>query len=132
MAAFVGRWRMETSENFDEYMKAVGVGMMLRKTAGALKPDIVFSIDGDTWKLRSESTFKNTEIVFKLGEEFDETTADGRKVKTTMTLEGDNKLIHKQKGDPDSTLTRTIEGDTLTMTLEAKGVKSTRVYKKVK
>jgi hypothetical protein len=54
---------------------------MLRTTGNALKPDVVIAVDGDSWKLRSESTFKNTEINFKLGEEFDEKTADGRECK---------------------------------------------------
>lgn len=131
MAQLIGKWRMESSENFDEYMKAVGVGMLLRKTGNAMKPDTIISQDGDTWKLRTESTFKNTEITFKLGEEFDETTADGRKVKSTITQEGDNKLIHAQKGDVDTTLLREVAGDTLTLTCDAQGVKAIRVYKKV-
>ena len=63
------------------YYCVSGVGLLTRTTANALKPDTIISIDGDTWKLRTESTFKNTELVFKLNEEFDETTADGRKVK---------------------------------------------------
>ena len=43
------------------------------------------------------STFKNIIIKFKLGEEFEETTPDGRKVQCTFTFE-DNKLIQVQKG----------------------------------
>lgn len=122
---------MESSDNFDEYMKAVGVGLVLRKTGNAMKPDTIISQEGDSWKLKTESTFKNTEISFKVGEEFDETTADGRKVKTTITFEGDNKMIHAQKGDVDTTLTRVVDGDKLTLTCVAKGVTSVRVYKKV-
>jgi len=132
--AFIGRWKLDSSDNFDEYMKAVGVGLLLRKTAGALKPDTVISKEGEgdelKWKIRTESTFKTTEIDFKIGEEFAETTGDGRDVKTTVTLEGDNTLVQSQKGDPDSVLKRVVDGDTLTLTLEAKGVVCTRVYKK--
>ena len=36
----------------------------------------MISRDGDNWKLRTESTFKNTEINFTLGTEFDEETGD--------------------------------------------------------
>jgi fatty acid-binding protein 3 len=45
------------------------------------KPTTVIEVAGDTVTLKTQSTFKNTEINFKLGEEFDETTADDRKVK---------------------------------------------------
>lgn len=45
------------------------------------KPTTLISVEGDTVTLKTQSTIKNTEISFKLGEEFDETTADDRKVK---------------------------------------------------
>lgn len=36
--------------------------------------------------VRTQSTFKNTEISFKLGEEFDETTADDRNCKVSLKI----------------------------------------------
>ncbi|KAG8441896.1 hypothetical protein GDO86_010903 [Hymenochirus boettgeri] len=109
MDCFLGTWGLEHSENFDAYMEAVGVGFITRKAAGSLKPDVLISVDGDVYKVRTESTFKNSEFVFKLGEEFDETTADGRKTKTTVTLEN-GVLIQFQKWDgKESTVTREIK-----------------------
>lgn len=55
--------------------------MALRKMGNLVKPTLVITLDGDKMVLKNTSTFKNTEISFKLGEEFDETTADGRSVK---------------------------------------------------
>lgn len=45
------------------------------------KPTTIISMEDDVITLKTVSTFKTTEIKFKLGEEFDETTADDRKVK---------------------------------------------------
>ena len=46
------------------------------------KPNLVISVDdAGLVSMKSETTFKTTEIKFKLTEEFDETTADGRKTK---------------------------------------------------
>lgn len=46
------------------------------------KPNLAISVDdAGLISMKSESTFKTTEITFKLNEEFDETTADGRKTK---------------------------------------------------
>lgn len=45
------------------------------------KPTVIISQEGDKVVVRTQSTFKNTEISFKLGEEFDETTADDRNCK---------------------------------------------------
>ena len=58
-----------------------GVGMVTRKLGQAAKPTTEIKQDGDTWTIATFSTMKNTLITFKLGEEFEETTADGRKVK---------------------------------------------------
>ena len=52
------------------------------------KPTTVIAVEGDVVTLKTQSTFKNTEISFKIGEEFDETTADDRKVKVRFTGSG--------------------------------------------
>ena len=49
--------------------------------AGMAKPNLIISVNGDVITIRSESAFKNTEISFKLNQEFEEVTADDRKVK---------------------------------------------------
>jgi len=37
----VGTWRLEKSENFEEYMKAVEVGFMMRKLGATVKPNVI-------------------------------------------------------------------------------------------
>lgn len=71
----------------------------------SVSPTVELTEDGGTYTLKTSSTFKNSEIKFKLGEEFDEETPDGRKVKSTVTLDG-NKMIHVQKGDKETTIER--------------------------
>ncbi|TWW54172.1 Fatty acid-binding protein, brain [Takifugu flavidus] len=76
--AFCATWKLVESENFDDYMKALGVGFATRQVGNVTKPTVIISLEGDKVVVRTQSTFKNTEISFKLGEEFDETTADDR------------------------------------------------------
>lgn len=52
-----------------------------RQMAGMTKPTTIILLDGDKVTVQTRSAIKNTELSFKLGEEFDETTADDRKVK---------------------------------------------------
>jgi len=127
--AFIGTWKMVSSDNFDEYMKSVGVNVLVAKIGGSLKPTMIISREGDTWTLKSESTFKNHKVDFKIGAEFDETTIDDRKMKTTFTLDG-NKLTQDQKGDIPSVITREVDGDKITVTCKAKDVVATRVYER--
>ncbi|XP_037549024.1 fatty acid binding protein 4a [Nematolebias whitei] len=93
---FVGTWKMISSENFDEYMKALGVGFATRQVGNRTKPNFVLSLDDQgTICMKSQSTFKTTEVKFKLNEPFDETTADDRKTRSVVTLEN-GKLVQKQ------------------------------------
>uniref|UniRef100_A0A4X1U4L4 Cytosolic fatty-acid binding proteins domain-containing protein n=1 Tax=Sus scrofa TaxID=9823 RepID=A0A4X1U4L4_PIG len=117
--AFVGTWKLVSSENFDDYMKEVGVGLATRKVAGMAKPNLIITVNGDMITIRSESTFKNTEIAFKLGQEFDEVTADDRKVKSTITLDGGT-----------TTINRKIVDDKLVVECIMKGVTATRIYER--
>ncbi|XP_030268823.1 fatty acid-binding protein, heart [Sparus aurata] len=128
--AFVGTWNLKTSDKFDDYMKELGVGFATRKVGGMTKPTTLISVEGDTVTLKTQSTIKNTEISFKLGEEFDETTADDRKVKSIVTVE-DGKLVHIQRWDgKETSLVREVNGNALTLTLKLGDVVSTRLYER--
>ncbi|EDV91219.1 fatty acid-binding protein, muscle [Drosophila grimshawi] len=131
MASFVGKkYKLDKSENFDEYMKELGVNMVLRKMGNSVSPTVEVTVDGDTYTMTTTSTFKTSAISFKLGEEFDEETLDGRKVKSIITLDG-NKLTQEQKGDKPSTIVREFSDSELITTLTIGAVKSVRVYKAV-
>ncbi|EDW80925.1 fatty acid-binding protein [Drosophila tropicalis] len=131
MASFVGKkYKLEKSENFDDYMKELGVGLVLRKMGNSISPTVEVTLEGDTYTLTTTSTFKTSAISFKLGEEFDEETLDGRQVKSVITLDG-NKLVQEQKGDKPTTIVREFTDSELTTTLTIGSVKSVRVYKAV-
>uniref|UniRef100_A0A8C4UED2 Cellular retinoic acid binding protein 1 n=1 Tax=Falco tinnunculus TaxID=100819 RepID=A0A8C4UED2_FALTI len=81
MPNFAGTWKMRSSENFDELLKALGVNAMLRKVAvaAASKPHVEIRQDGDQFYIKTSTTVRTTEINFKIGESFEEETVDGRK-----------------------------------------------------
>lgn len=72
-------------ENFDEFMKELGVGMVMRMAAKGVKPRLVIAENGDKWTIRSESTFKTVAYDFKPDVAFDETTPDGRELTVCST-----------------------------------------------
>ncbi|XP_014474982.1 PREDICTED: myelin P2 protein isoform X1 [Dinoponera quadriceps] len=126
---FLGkRYKLFSSENFDDFMKALGVGLMTRKMGSSVSPVVELTENNGTYTLKTTSPFKNTEIKFKLGEEFDEETADGRKVKSVCTLEG-NKLVQVQKGDKDTTIEREFSPTEMKAIMKADDIVCTRVYK---
>ena len=80
---FVGSWDLIQSDNFDNYMKEIGIGLVARTAGKALKPTLTFEVspDGAHWKFTSTSTFKTHATEFDISKEFNEETIDGRKMK---------------------------------------------------
>ena len=76
-----GDWKLTESVNADEYLKALGISFFMRKLANSVKPDVSFVSNGDEYSFTTSSTIKTHSIRFKLDQEFDEETIDGRNVK---------------------------------------------------
>nr|XP_056710222.1 myelin P2 protein-like [Euleptes europaea] len=128
---FVGSWKLVSSENFDDYMKELGVGLATRKLGSLARPKVIISMKGDVITIRTESAFKNTEITFKLGQEFEETTADNRKTKTAITLEKGS-LIQVQKWNgKESTIRRKLVDGKMVVECIMKGITCRRVYERM-
>ena len=57
-----------------------GIGFAQRQMGKLVTSYEEISQDGDTWTLSIHASIKRGRVSFKLGEEFDETTLDGRRV----------------------------------------------------
>ncbi|KAG8335541.1 fatty acid-binding protein, muscle-like [Homalodisca vitripennis] len=116
-----------SDENFDEIMKILGVGYVTRNLGKLAKPVMELSEDNGVYTLTSESTFRNTITKFKIGEEFDDETPDGRKVRSTFTQEK-NKLIQVQRGDKVTTIVREFADNEVKVTVKVGDIASVRIY----
>lgn len=138
MEDFQGTWILENTENFDGYMRKLGVNFVMRKLGNLAKPtqEVKVSDDGEVYiKTVTSSTIgKWSEITFKLDQEFDEKTIDGRQVKSMVTKEDDG-FLHTQNplnGGPKTTIRRQMEDGKYIMKLECDGEVCTRIYVKPK
>ncbi|XP_007520227.1 fatty acid-binding protein 12 isoform X2 [Erinaceus europaeus] len=86
---FQGTWKSISCENFEDYMKELGIGRASRKLGCLAKPFVTISTVEDIMTIKTKSIFKNNEISFKLGEEFEEITSSGHKTKSMITLDND-------------------------------------------
>merc|ERR1712212_1087503 len=131
MALLVGSYTLTTSDNFDEFMKALGVGLMMRKMGATVTPTLTVKEADGQYTVTTSSTFKSSEITFRLGEPVKETTMDGREAMSTFTLEG-NTLTQKQEASKgaSSTYIRIFKEKELETICECNGVKATRIYKR--
>lgn len=89
---------------------------MTRKMGNAVSPVVTLQKEGDEYVLTSDSTFKHVVLKFKPGVEFDQETPDGRKVKSTITVDG-NTLHEVQKGadGKQTVIDRTFSNDEVKM-----------------
>ena len=133
LSDFVGKkYKLESNENFDDYMKALGINFFGRKIAGAVVPVVQLSKEGDTYTITSGNAVKTFVISFKIGEAFDHETPDGRKVKSTIMLEGEDTLMEDQEGGGKSIkIVREFSPAELKMTMTLDSVVCTRIFKLV-
>ncbi|XP_072932822.1 fatty acid-binding protein-like [Epargyreus clarus] len=90
------RYRMKSSENFEEYLEFLGVSLIVRKIITNLPCDCILSQNPDgSYTITITTTFKNFKVKFVPGVEFESMRLDGEKVKAVMQIEG-NKLIETQ------------------------------------
>merc|ERR1712227_570326 len=134
MVQMTGTYTRVSEEGYEDFLKVLNVGFMLRKAALASTPVMTITEAGGNWTMVTKTTMKSIELKFRLGEEFDETTTDGRTVETTVVKEGDNKLITTQKavkaGEKDVVAVREFNADGLIMTTTVGSVSSKQVFKR--
>ncbi|KAK6483813.1 retinol-binding protein 2-like [Huso huso] len=131
-ADYNGTWEMESNENFEGYMKALGIDFATRKIAQHLSQTKVLSQNGDKFETKTLSTLRNYELNYTVGEEFEEHTKglDNRVVKTLVTWDGD-KLVCVQKGEKQNRgWKHWIEGDKLHLEITCEDQVCHQVFKK--
>ncbi|CAB1348141.1 unnamed protein product [Coregonus sp. 'balchen'] len=124
-ADFNGQWVMVTNENFEDIMKAIEASAYRWQTK-------VIVQNGDKFETKTLSTFRNYEVNFTIGEEFEEVTKglDNRTIQTLVTWDGD-KLVAVQTGEKANRgWKQWIEGDLLHLEIHVEDKVCKQVFKK--
>merc|ERR1712114_160917 len=115
MDSFKGKWERTSADQYEEFLKALDVNFLLRKAATMSTPVMTVSEEGGVWSILTSTTLKSMELKFKIGEEFDETTPDGRDVTAIVTLENGNQFVSvqtaKKDGQKSTKVIREFNGD---------------------
>uniref|UniRef100_A0A3Q3XE02 Cellular retinoic acid-binding protein 1 n=1 Tax=Mola mola TaxID=94237 RepID=A0A3Q3XE02_MOLML len=137
IADFSGKWKMKSSENFEDLLKVLGVNVLLRKiaVAAASSPAVEITQQGDSLSIRTSTSVRTTHVNFTVGQSFDEATVDGRPCTSFPKWETDTKISCEQtlqKGDgPKTAWTRELTNDReMILTMTAGDVVCTRVYER--
>merc|ERR1711963_1146759 len=109
MSECTGKYKLATSENFEEFKKVLGVGLLTRKLGNKTSPTVTITKEGDEYNFRQDS-IKTSEFKFKVDVPFEEITADGMK---------------GTDGGKDSVCVREFFADKLIAVCQCEGVETT-------
>ncbi|XP_052751949.1 fatty acid-binding protein-like [Galleria mellonella] len=136
MDQYLGKkYKLKSSDKFDDFLKFLGIGLLQRKTATSLSPvcELTRADDG-TYTYSFTSPVKSLKYVFKEGEETVTERADGAKMMSTFTFEGDDFIqIEVHDNGKRSRHVRTFTEDKIVVisTIEGWDDKAVRVYERV-
>ncbi|KAL5103765.1 hypothetical protein TcWFU_008538 [Taenia crassiceps] len=138
MDDFLGSWKLESNEGLNELLLRLGAGYISRKALNASKPVLTFTREngpGDSrlsewYSLKTSSALKSSACVFRIGYTFDETTTDGRNVRTVFIVDGQT-LKQEQAGTKTTYITYTREGDMLKTVIKLEDLTCFRNYRRV-
>ncbi|EPY82065.1 fatty acid-binding protein, liver [Camelus ferus] len=112
---FSGKYELQSQENFEAFMKAVGLPDDLIQKGKDIKGVTEIVQNGKHFKLTITTGTRVIQNEFTLGEECELQTMTGEKVKAVVQLEGENKLVTTFKGIKSVT---ELNGDTITSSCE--------------
>ncbi|KAK9522928.1 hypothetical protein VZT92_019364 [Zoarces viviparus] len=114
--SFSGKYQLESQENVESFMKAIGLPDELIQKGKDIKSISEIEEDGDNFKVTVTTGSKVLVNTFKIGEEAELETLTGEKAKAVVQRDG-NKLTVSLKGI--LSVTELVDGNTIvnTMTL---------------
>ena len=68
MEAFKGKYTRTSAEKYEEFLKEMNVGYLLRKAATISTPTLEVSESDGVWTIKTSTTLKTMELKFKVGE----------------------------------------------------------------
>ncbi|XP_004844619.2 fatty acid-binding protein, liver [Heterocephalus glaber] len=126
--SFSGKYQLQSQENFEPFMKAMGVPEDLIQKGKDLKGVTEIVQNGKHFKITMTTGSKVDKHEFTLGEESEMETMTGEKVKSLVNMEGENKLVATFKNIKSVT---ELNGDTLTSIMTLGDIVFKRISKRI-
>ncbi|NXW84899.1 FABPL protein, partial [Alopecoenas beccarii] len=126
--SFTGKYQLQSHENFEPFMKAIGLPDEQIQKGKDLKSITEIVQDGKNFKITTTTGSKVLHNEFTIGQECDMELMTGEKVKALIQMEGDNKLIGSIKGLQSVT---ELNGDTITHTMTIGDITYKRISKRI-
>ncbi|XP_051279239.1 fatty acid-binding protein, liver-type [Dicentrarchus labrax] len=126
--SFTGKYQLESQENFEPFMKAIGLPDELIQKGKDIKSISEIEETGDNFKVTVTTGSKVLINTFTIGKEAELETVTGEKVKAVVQREG-NKLKVSLKGI--ESVTEMVDGNTIVNTMTLSGIVYKRTSKRM-
>ncbi|XP_029019510.1 fatty acid-binding protein, liver-type-like [Betta splendens] len=126
--SFAGKYQLDCQENFEPFMKAVGIPDDLIQKGKDIKSISEIEESGDNFKVTVTTGSKVLVNAFTVGQESELETLTGEKVKAVVHREG-NKLRVNLKGI--ESVTELVDGNTIVNTLTLGNIVYKRTSKRM-
>ncbi|NXH75727.1 FABPL protein, partial [Hydrobates tethys] len=126
--SFTGKYQLQSHENFETFMKALGLPDEQIQKGKDIKSISEIVQDGKKFKITVTTGSKVLHNEFTVGEECEMEMLTGEKVKAIVQLEGDNRLVANLKGLKSVT---ELNGDTITNTMTMGDLTYKRISKRI-
>ncbi|ELK11287.1 fatty acid-binding protein, liver [Pteropus alecto] len=125
---FSGKYQLQSQENFEAFMKAMGLPDDLIQKGKDIKGVTEIVQNGKHFKLTITTGSKVIQNEFTLGEECELEAMNGEKIKTVVKMEDENKLVTTIKGIKSIT---ELNGDIITNTMTLGDIVFKRISKRI-
>ncbi|XP_019367307.1 PREDICTED: retinoid-binding protein 7 [Gavialis gangeticus] len=129
---FNGTWKHTSNDNFDNYMKALGLDFATCNIGNHAKPLKIITQNNDSFTIHTINAFQEDFVQFRIGEWFEEDnkSLDNRKCRSLVTW-NNNKLVCRQTGEKSNQgWTHWIEGNNLYLELRCEDQVCKQVYRR--
>ena len=113
---FIGKYNCISIKHYNEYLQELGCNFVLRKAVTVCNPEleVIYDPKSEIWIFRTSTLLQSFQSKFMLGEEFEEQTPDGRKVRAIITKEGASFIsiqISKKVGEKSTKVVHKFQGN---------------------
>ncbi|NWU06160.1 FABPL protein, partial [Cephalopterus ornatus] len=126
--SFTGKYELQSQENFEPFMKALGLPDDQIQKGKDIKSTTEIVQNGKKFKVTVTTGSKVLTNEFTIGEECEMEMMTGEKAKALVQMEGNNKLIATVKGMKSIT---ELNGDTITHTMMIGDITCKRISKRI-
>ncbi|NXX59041.1 FABPL protein, partial [Scopus umbretta] len=126
--SFTGKYELQSHENFEPFMKALGLPDDQIQKGKDLKSISEIVQDGKKFKFTVTTGSKIMHNEFTIGEECEMEMVTGEKVKAVVQMEGNNRLVANMKGLKSIT---ELNGDIITNIMTMGDLTYKRISKRI-